>query len=112
MACGWREQGGARELDPYYCTSRINWVPRSRRTFPVLELNTDTGPDASSESPLIPNTPLLVESSEPRGELAGPRLLVESGSGMAVGDFGVTGGVVAGTRDGASVPPRGIPGIE
>ena len=57
-------------------------MPLSKCRFPVLELNTDAGPEVSKESPFIPTTPRLVESSGPTVELAGPRVLMEGGAGM------------------------------
>jgi len=43
----------------FHCTRRTNCVPPSRCTLSVFELTTEADPDVSSESPLIPTTPLL-----------------------------------------------------
>jgi len=43
------------------------WVPPSSFTFPLLELTTEAGPEELSESPFIPITPWLLESSERSG---------------------------------------------
>ena len=85
-------------------------MPLSSCTFPVLELKTDTGPDVSRDSPLIPNIPRLVESSAFGFELPVRGFLLEGGSGMCDGETGVTPRMVPG-RAGVNTPPRGIWGI-